>query len=349
MKRLLGTWMLLVVGVAAGMAQTTVSGEWKNTPIAEVFQDMGRQGGVEFAPWPVKLWEQHEPQKINAVLQTRGFWDGTLEVARSSKLRIVPVSLSGQDRRVRVIEEKSTPEPTWVSRPVISGPMTLVLEAMPMGGLELVAYADPGCRDFVFAGEVELTEATNRQGESLLQEHKKQLPPAPAMITRHALPVKLGVGAGETDRVRGSFTMLMASKVEEWKIANPIAAAKTTRQCGRYTYTFGSLVKKDGQYELQLSTKGPSNGGFKSQMQNLMVGEQALLAVDAAGGRWRITQIAGNYLAKEMTGLSYCDYTLKLAPENPANSGEIASLSWRLPLEVSNVNVPFDFQVGAQH
>ena len=155
MNRLILTWMLMLSTCVSVMAQSTISGNWNDASVSETFQNIGKQGGVKFEPWPATLWETHMPQKVSTVMRERNFWDGVLELARTSHLRMLPTTLSGQDRRVRIVDEKSIQLPVWSSPTVVSGPLTLVLEAVRPGELELVAYADPALRDFVKEVEVE--------------------------------------------------------------------------------------------------------------------------------------------------------------------------------------------------
>lgn len=347
MKRIVcvAAWIALMVGDVAYAADgsTEITLPTGGSSPAQVYNELARQSGVKFDVFPTWLFDKSDA-RISVQATDLKFWDAALLVGQKLGVDYDTISLSPLERTVRVSAAHAKPLP---HAQFSSGPVVYTIEpsrdanATP-GALDLVAYVDPAIRNFVFADEPDITQATDMRGNSLtrvnLPEH--HITPPAGMITRH--PLNLFVAREGIASLRGGMTMIIASQITRWDIDKPASAARVARKLGKTTYSFESLARKGDEYELKLYIKGPANGGFKAGAQDLVVGEEALQLTDAAGKRWTMTQVAAHYDARELTAIGQYRYTIRLSPERGA--GEIVKLSWSIPGELSNLEVPFEFK-----
>lgn len=340
----------------AGKPTTLVSLRMKEAAPAEVFAELSRQMGVSFRPPMADFWKHYPLKKLSVDAQRQPGWLVALQVADACGLQYVPGP--GNTVQISMRGWPVTPKPTSAFGPLVmqvdavrhDKTVNLGAPEARRSPLQLVmsVYTDPSLKSYRFLGQPQVEQATDSEGASLAPEKvdaSKVLAPEPGTISQQVVELVYPETPGKTIAlVRGSVTMLVASQIQDWVIENPAAASGASRKLGKYTCTFTSLTRKDQGYELKLQVKGPANGGFRSPVQDLVVGEGSILPVDAAGNRWRISEVSGHYDAREMTAVGHFDYTITLAPEEAGKAGAITRLTWRLPQELSNVEVPFEFR-----
>ncbi len=340
--------------VDARSTVTLVTIHQKAAPPADVFADLGKQAGVRLAAWPAELWDRMAVKKLTLDADRQPFWVVALRAARACGLSIRRVPAGDGQVQVELHAAGKADQRQAMS---ICGPLVVLAESTrqehkgDVGNAEaglllsLRVYADPSLKNYRFMDAPALHEATDDQGNSLLpaKPDKSALPPASELVSLHEVPLAYPVAGQPGTRIatlRGSITLLASSDSED-VIIDPAIKSVQTRQVGKFTYSYQGLVKNAQGYELTLNIKGPADE-MSLPVRDLMVSQQSILPTDAAGNRYRIRNIATTFSSKNITGAGTAMYAVRLQPAK-ADAGDITTITWRLPRQISTQEVRFDF------
>lgn len=324
-------------------------------PPAEVFAQLSKQGGISLVAWPEGLWDHMGVKTFTLNADRQPFWSVTLQAADACGLSIRRSVSGDSTRSVELHPARQSLAPTQIS---VAGPLVMVAESVSRQQktdlargqtqaqctLDLRVYADPALKNYRFLAVPELDEATDDNGNSLVpaKPDTSILPPAAALVTLHQVPLALPADPGKRiQTLHGSLTLLLASQTEDFVI-DPLAQNAQARQIGKYTYTWQGMTRKEDGYELTLHIKGPADE-MSVAVRDLIVSPQSILPVDASGNRYEISDIAATFSAKKITGVGNAIYSLTVKPARAAQTGPIRTITWRLPKEIANQEVQFEF------
>lgn len=338
--------------VDARSTVTLVTVHQKAAPPADVFADLGKQAGVRFAAWPDGLWERLAVKNLTLDADRQPFWVVALRAANACGLSIRRVPAGDGQVQVELHAAGKTEQRQAMS---ISGPLVVLAELKRQEGdagdaaagllLSLRVYADPSLKNYRFIDVPTLDEATDDQGNSLVpaKPDKSTLPPLSELVSLHEVPLAYPVVGQPGKRIaiiRGSMSLLVCSESED-VVIDPAIKSAQTRQVGKFTYTYQGLAKSEQGYELTLNVKGPADE-MSQPVRDLMVSQQSILPTDAAGNRYRIANIATTFSSKNITGVGTAMYAVRLQPAK-ADAGDITTIIWRLPKQISTQEARFDF------
>ena len=333
---------------------TLVTVHQKAAPPTDVFADLGKQAGVRFSAWPEGLWDRLAVKSLTLDADRQPFWVVALRAAEACGLSIrrVPASDGQAQVELHALRRGEAPPLTSVSGPlVVMAELTRPEHKDDLGNanagllLSLRVYADPSLKNFRFMDVPALEEATDEQGNSLLpsKPDKSTLPPSSELVSLHEVPLAYPVAGQPGKRIatlRGSMALLL-SKDSEDVVINPAIKSVQARQVGKFTYSYQGLEKDAQGYELKLNVKGPADE-MSVPVRDLMVSQQSILPTDAAGNRYRIGSIATTYSSKNIVGVGNAVYSVRLQPVK-ADAGDISTITWRLPKQISTQEVHFEF------
>ena len=344
---------LRVEGAAdARGAVTLVSVHQKTAAPADVFANLGKQAGVRFVAWPDGLWDRHPVKQFTLDADRQPFWVVALQAADACGLSIRRTVGGDGQTTVELHTAKEGAIPLPMSG---SGPLAIVAESIRQQGkgdpgdghsgllLGLRVYADPSLKNYRFIDVPTLDEATDDQGHSLIppKGDKATLAPSAALVTLHEALLAYPAQPGKRiATVRGSMALLVASECEDFVI-DPALKNAATRQIGKFTYAYQGLERKGQGYELMLGVKGPAEE-MSVAVRDLIVSPQSILPTDAAGNRYGIGTIAATFSAKNVTGVGNALYSVVLQAQK-ADAGDIATITWRLPRQISTQEIRFEF------
>lgn len=304
----------------------------------QIFQAIGQAGSIHFVP-PAS-WGKNKDILANVDMDNRPFWLAALQLASPYGYSFDTATFTPADKRIKIQLTSGLSERKILQLPPLH--MLARISRTQSKSIDLEVFADPMMQDWVFAAPIEVEELTDENGESILGKRSddERLPPPSGMVTHHQIPVTRAVS--KLSKFKGTIVLLTAPKVEVWEIAVPLAGP-VQKKIDRTTYTVNSITRSQNRIEVKLHVKGPSDGGFKEGAAQLLVGPQSLIATDPTGTPWHISKAEGSYKSKVITAVGEYDYTLTFIPERGSGAVELNRLSWRLPLEMQNLELPFQF------
>lgn len=340
---------------APAVRKGTLNLELNGVGADEGFDQLGKQAGVDIAANDPQLWANAEP--IDLQVKDGYFWPTLIEMCGQARLRFNPHYGNGRS----VMLERMTPEQqkmpalpmsahegTIVRATYANRSATVNYESPNPGNsssqfsIQLSVLMDPGLTT-MGATQVVATEAADDRGNSLVppgrdgsmmfggQDNQLILQAAVNLLCPKEVGTKI-------TKLKGYVRTTTAAKSELVEIESPLKAEPHTKETPEYTITIGPLKPGQGtpkSYELKVTfqAKERKPGGLRRQSSDLWTLINRIELRDADGKRLGYAGGGGG-------GGPVQEYTVRYRAES---AGEPAKLVWRIPTEIRELRIPFEF------
>jgi hypothetical protein len=335
---------------ATEVQPTKLNLDYKNASPEEVFDQIGRQAGVELLANDQGMWQTAEPVTIS--VKDAPFWPTFLEVCKQSKIGFQPYYDSSRPRTLsltRLQDSRIAEHPYSHSGGFVvmaqsanrNYGISYSAQATSNFSLQLMVLCDPALQVSEMSA-VTVLEALDENGLSLKmdKESSSGYSSQRGFVQSAALSLAYPDGAGrKLALLKGSLRSTVVVKMEEVTIHNPLTSAPTKKQLPDYDVTIGPLKKpsaKGGSYELKVSfgNKAQPTGGLRRSRDALPWNLVSTIELYDGDGR-RL-----NYNGR---GGGSSGYTVNFNSHGE-EVGEPQKLVWRLPAETSTVPVTFELK-----
>lgn len=334
----------------------------KDAAAKDVFDQLMKQTGVQFAPFPPNLLTDETLKPLSLDAEQKPFWEVLREV--SAATGVFPQH-HGMNPPGKVALSKFN-DP-WGKRPIFSAAQFMV--AADMAGrsktidysgdrpvddivtLSLIVFLDPKLR---LAGmTLQLDQAADENGLSLVPKNAAQ--------TRQTMMFNGLIAAGRVVLARpgqaGTKIKLLkvaahlrtVTKIETWEIQDVLHAQPATKTFGDTTYTFKKITKTPRGYEVEITTKQVGDEKKTGRREGSAAIQFATTWSHLTDDQGRPYRVAGQFTRPNAAPgvpvrLDAGPLEMSTTITYEAALGEPDSFTFDAPVEIKDSTVPIDFQ-----
>jgi len=342
----------------AGTSMITI--HMKAASPREVFAEIGRQAYTELRPSPNNLWESRVWPKVDIDIDNRPFWEAMREAC--TKFGVSPQNAQNAERDLFLVEGTGISQLWGPNCPTaIAGAFMVVATTINCNymidlnnpkainrnaNVQFVVYAEPKMRVLQGSYYAKLDEVVDDKGNSIaVRTPFDQMNPPRELVWRLWCQIQPQPASTRVTKLKASARFVLQTRAESAEIANPLSAAGTEKVVGGRKFKLKAMTRNGDMYVVQMTfhRSGWSQVEWNSMYNLNMSGMVNFKLVDAQGNRF--TRVNMNPRGGSTDAI---DIDIQFQRANWAGGanpvGEPAKLTWDMPIETREVNVPFEFR-----
>ncbi len=337
---------------------------FKEASPKDIFDSLARQARSEFRVYPVQMWSQREWPKVSVDLDRQPFWVAMKEVCGKTGVWPQP-GYGGNDRRMTLTSNMGI---NWMNTAASaqSGPFYIVGQSINHSdtinllqpanvqrdfSINLTAYSEPKLRVTSYASYLKLDEVVDDKGTSLLLAAPQyesmqsnsgwQYP----LYARLSYPEHPGTKIAKF-KATAKFIIQTRSETVEVPLTADILSGKepkeVTKTVGGRRYTLKTVRKQNDQQYLVTTVcyRDGRNPQEWNQFQNSMFQTMGIQVVDDKGRPLMNQGMRSNNTSGDTMEVTYEFSRIDNGEETRV--GDPAKFMWEVPLEVKQIDVPFE-------
>jgi hypothetical protein len=338
---------------------SSISLQFRNAHPREVFEELARQASTEFR-FPPKVWEQHKFPAITIDIEAKPFWLALKQVCEASGMFPYPGYGGGVDHRMMLVPRGNT---VFGPFSVISGPFLIVGQSVHRANtvnlmvpaeisrefsVQFTVYSEPKLHVTRYSGSLHITEAVDEKGNKITQmEHEDSMLSANpsnwcwSMGARLMFPIN---GGTRIARLRGNIEVEIQTRVETLRFDN-VAAIKSpvVKNVAGHRYAVQKFARSGDQatVTLLISRDGRDEAEWDALSESLQTDKTAIILRDNKGNPWSYSHYTSD---SDVKGLEVKIVYNRSDDDGDALPGDAAVLTWNIPQQVKQIQVPFDFR-----